>query len=269
MKKVFLFAAAIALTLASCGNKSQGNAAETDSTATEAVADTTAETDNPEATASLTQESKATVENMTAELQKAVNAKDSKATISTLANLQTIYKNLVEQGKVDEAKAYGSAIKAFVNQNADAIKSVANGNTTINSLVSGIQNLPTSAEATVEQAKAAIGEDITNLASPAIAKGATAIATAKEAAEAIKNAPASVKSAAENAANQAISNAKTAAENKVNSELNKAGQKATDAINKEKEKGKEKANNAVNDVKAKANKAVNDAASKALKGLGL
>lgn len=276
MKKVFLFAAAIALTLASCGNKSQGNAAEADSTATETVTDTTAETDNAEATANLTQESKATVENMTAELQKAVDAKDSKATISTLANLQTIYKNLVEQGKVDEAKAYGSAIKAFINKNADAIKSVANGNTTINSLVSGIQNLPTSAEATAEQAKAAITSDITNLASPAIAKGATAIATAKEAAEAIKNAPASVKSAAENAANQAVNNAKTAAENKVNSEINKASQKATDAINKEKEKAnnaanevKAKAASKVNDAKAKANKAVNDAASKALKGLGL
>lgn len=263
MKKVFLFAAAIALTLASCGNKSQGNAAESDSTATEAVADTTAETtENAEATANLSQESKATVENMTSELQKAVDAKDSKATISTLANLQTIYKNLVEQGKVDEAKAYGSAIKTFVNQNAEAIKNVANGNATINSLVSGIQNLPTSAEATVEQAKAAIGEDITNLASPAIAKGATAIATAKEAADIIKNAPATVKSAAENAANQAVNKAKDAATEKVNSEIDKAKQKANEAV-------KEKATKAVNDTKEKVNQKVNEAASKALKGLGL
>lgn len=276
MKKVFLFAAAIALTLASCGNKSQGNAADTDSTATENVTDSTADGENAEATANLSEESKATVETMTAELQKAIDAKDSKAAISTLANLQTIYKNLVAQGKLEEAKAYGSAIKNFVNQNADALKNVASGNTTIVSLVEGIKNLPTSAETTAEQAKAAVGEDITNLASPIVAKGATAVASAKEAAEIIKNAPATVKSAAESAANQAIDNAKTAAENKVNSEINKAGQKATDAVNKEKEKAtnavnsaKSKASDAVNKANEKANKAVNDAANKALKGLGL
>lgn len=273
MKKVFLFAAAIALTLASCGNKSQGNAAETDSTATEALAENS---ENDEATANLSEESKATVENMTAELQKAIDAKDSKAAISTLANLQTIYKNLVAQGKLDEAKAYGSAIKNLINKNADALKNVASGNTTIASLVDGIKNLPTSAEATAEQAKAAIGEDITSLASPAIAKGATAVATAKEAAEMVKNAPAAVKNAAENAANQAVNDAKTAAENKVNSEINKANQKANDAVNKEKAKAdkavndaKAKAANKVNEANQKANKAVNDAANKALKGLGL
>ena len=249
MKKVFLFAAAIALTLASCSNKTQNGAAEADSTATKNVA-TADDENNPE----LTEEAQATIENMSAELQKAIDTKDSKAAISTLANLQTIYKNLVAQGKLDEAKAYGSAIKNLINKNADALKNVASGNTTIASLVDGIKNLPTSAETTAEQAKAAIGENITSLASPAIAKGATAVTTAKEAAEAIKNAPAAVKNAAENAANQAVSNAKSAAENKVNSEINKANQKATDAVNQEKEK---------------ANKAVKDAANKALKGLGL
>lgn len=271
MKKVFLFAAAIALTLASCGNKTQNGTAEADSTATENVA-TADDENNPE----LTEEAQATIENMSTELQKAIDAKDSKAAISTLANLQTIYKNLVAQGKLDEAKAYGSAIKSLINKNADALKNVASGNTTIASLVDGIKNLPTSAETTAEQAKAAIGEDITSLASPAIAKGATAVATAKEAAEAIKNAPAAVKNAAENAANQAVSNAKSAAENKVNSEINKANQKATDAVNQEKEKAnkavsdaKTKAANKVNEANQKANKAVNDAANKALKGLGL
>ncbi|GEM_PF-148759 len=274
MKKIFFFAAAIALTLASCGNKSQGNTAEADSTGTEFVEDTTAEAS--EANAALTEESKATVENLTAELQKAIDNKDSKAAISSLANLQTIYKNLVAQGKLDEAKAYGSAIKSFVNRNAEAIKNVTSGNTTIANLVEGIKNLPTSAETTAEQAKAAIGEDITSLASPVIAKGATAVATAKEAAEAIKNAPAAVKNAAENAANQAVSNAKTAAENKVNSEVNKANEKAANAVNKANEKAnkavndaKQKAANKVNEASQKANKAVNDAANKALKGLGL
>lgn len=260
MKKVILFAAAVALTLASCGNKAQGNTTEADSTATEAVADTTSA-----AEAALTEESKATVENLTAELQKAVEAKDSKAAISALANLQTIYKNLVAEGKLDEAKAYGSAIKEFVSNNSETIKTIASGNTTVASLVDGIKNLPTSADATLEQAKSAISSDITSLASPTIAKGATAVATAKEAAEAIQNAPAAVKSAAENAAKTAVSNAKNAAEEKVNSEVNKG----KEAVNNAKEAAKTKATNEVNKAKQKANDAVNNAANKALKGLGL
>lgn len=249
MKKLFIFAAALALTFTSCGNKAQNNQANADSTE---MADTTAATD--EANAELSSESQATVENLTAELQKAVNAKDAKGTIATLANLETIYKNLVEAGKLEEAKAYGSAIKKFLNDNAESIKNVASGNTTVASLVNGIANLPTSAATTADEAKKAVASDIVNLASPTIAKGATAVATAKAAAEAVENAPATVKAAASAAA----STAAAAAEKKVNDEV---------------DKGKEKANKAVNDAVEKANKkaneAVDKAASKALKGLGL
>ncbi len=249
MKKLFIFAAALALTFTSCGNKAQNSQANADSTE---MADTTAATD--EANAELSSESQATVENLTAELQKAVNAKDAKGTIATLANLETIYKNLVEAGKLEEAKAYGSAIKKFLNDNAESIKNVASGNTTVASLVNGIANLPTSAATTADEAKKAVASDIVNLASPTIAKGATAVATAKAAAEAVENAPATVKAAASAAA----STAAAAAEKKVNDEV---------------DKGKEKANKAVNDAVEKANKkaneAVDKAASKALKGLGL
>lgn len=249
MKKLFIFAAALALTFTSCGNKAQNSQANADSTE---MADTTAATD--EANAELSSESQATVENLTAELQKAVNAKDAKGTIATLANLETIYKNLVEAGKLEEAKAYGSAIKKFLNDNAESIKNVASGNTTVASLVNGIVNLPTSAATTADEAKKAVASDIVNLASPTIAKGATAVATAKAAAEAVENAPATVKAAASAAA----STAAAAAEKKVNDEV---------------DKGKEKANKAVNDAVEKANKkaneAVDKAASKALKGLGL
>lgn len=226
MKKVFLFAAAIALTLASCGNKSQGNAAETDSTATEVVTDNT---EDAEATANLSEESKATIENMTAELQKAIDTKDSKAVISTIANLQTIYKNLVAQGKLDEAKAYGSAIKSLINKNADALKNVASSNTTIANLVDGIKNLPTSAETTAEDA----------------------------ANQAVNDA----KTAAENKVNNEINKANQKATDAVNKEKEKANKAVNDA--------KEKAANKVNEANQKANKAVNDAANKALKGLGL
>lgn len=249
MKKLFIFAAALALTFTSCGNKAQNNQANADSTE---VIDTAATAD--EAATALSSESQATIDNLTAELQKAVNAKDAKSTIATLANLETIYKNLVEAGKLEEAKAYGSAIKKFLNDNAESIKNVASGNTTVASLVNGIASLPTSAATTADEAKKAVASDIVNLASPTIAKGATAVATAKAAAEAVENAPATVKAAASAAA----STAAAAAEKKVSDEV---------------DKGKEKANKAVNDAVEKANKkaneAVDKAASKALKGLGL
>lgn len=261
MQKVFLFATVIALTLASCGNKSQSNAPKADSTAVETVDSTAATTE--EAATPLTEEAKATVENLTGELQKAITAKDSKATIATLANFQTIYKNLVVQGKLDEAKSYGSAIKTFVSNHADDIKNVAEGNTTVAQLVEGIKNLPTSASTTAEQAKEAIKQDVINLASPTIAKGATAIATAEAAAETVKNLPASVKTAAETAATQAVNNAKTSAENKAKEEVQKVNDKANAAVNN----AKAKAAQEVNKANQKANDAINKAADKALKDL--
>lgn len=162
MKKLFIFAAAIALTFSSCGNKTQNAAANADSAAV--VTD-------EEGSVELSEDAKTTINNLTAELQKAIDAKDAKTTISVLANLQTIYKNLAEEGKLEEAKAYGSAIKKFVNDNAESLKTIASGNSTVESLVNGIINLPTSAAATAEDAKAAITSDVVKLASPAIAKG--------------------------------------------------------------------------------------------------
>ncbi len=236
MKKVFIMAAAIALTLASCGSKTQNNTASSDSTAAEAV-DTTAAEGTAETAAddaALTDQGKAEVAKLTADLQKAIETKDSKAAATTLASLQTTYKKLVEEGKIEEAKAYGNAIKKIVDDNAEAIKNVAEGNTTVLQLVEGVKNLPTSAEATAEQIKSAIN-----------------------------NAPATAKAAAEAAATKAVSDAKTAAENKVNSEVNKAA----DKVNAAKEAAKQKAQEKVNEAKQKANEAVNNAANKAIKDL--
>lgn len=266
MKKLFFFAAALALTFASCGNNTQTGAANADSTE---VTDTAAVAG--ETTAEMSAESQSTVQNLTAELQKAIKSKDPKAAISTLANLQTIYKNLAEQGKLDEAKAYGEAIKKFVNDNKEAIKAAAQGNATVESLVNGIINLPTTAAATAEQAKAAVAADAVSLASPVIAKGQTAITDAKAAAEIVKAAPAAVKTAAENAAKSAVSDAKNAAEQKANEAVSKASKKASDAVEAEKKKvddkvnaEKKKAADKINEGKQKANDAVNKAANKAL-----
>ena len=266
MKKVIIFAAALALTFSSCGNKTQNAAANADSAA--AVA-------NEEGGAELSADDQTTIDNLTAELQKAIDAKDAKTTISVLANLQTIYKNLAEEGKLEEAKAYGSAIKKLVNDNAESLKTIASGNSTVESLVNGIINLPTSAAATAEDAKAAITSDVVKLASPAIAKGETVVETAKAAAEMVKNAPEAVKNAAENA-KSAVNNAASTAENAAKTAVDDAAAKANAAAAEGKKKLEEKRNadrqkaaEKVNEANKKANEAVNKAADKALKGLGL
>ena len=252
MKKAIIFAAALALTFSSCGNKTQNTAANADSAAVVA---------NEEGGAELSEDNKTTIDNLTAELQKAIDVKDAKTTISVLANLQTIYKNLAEEGKLEEAKAYGSAIKKFVNDNAESLKTIASGNSTVESLVNGIINLPTSAAATAEDAKAAITSDVVQLASPAIAKGETVVETAKAAAEMVKNAPEAVKNAAENAAKAAVDDAATKASNAAAEGKKKLEEKR----NAERQKAAEK----VNEANKKANEAVNKVADKALKGLGL
>lgn len=252
MKKAFVFAAALALTFSSCGNKTQNTVANADSAAVVA---------NEEGGAELSEDNKTTIDNLTAELQKAIDVKDAKTTISILANLQTIYKNLAEEGKLEEAKAYGSAIKKFVNDNAESLKTIASGNSTVESLVNGIINLPTSAAATAEDAKAAITSDVVQLASPAIAKGETVVETAKAAAEMVKNAPEAVKNAAENAAKAAVDDAATKASNAAAEGKKKLEEKR----NAERQKAAEK----VNEANKKANEAVNKVADKALKGLGL
>lgn len=249
MKKIFVLAiAACALTLSSCGNKTQKEA-PADSTNVE-----TTTTDSAKTSAALSGETKTTVDNITAQLLNDVKSGNKTKVISSLANLETIYKNLVDAGKLDEAKSYGSAIQAFVNEHANEIKNVASGNTTIADLINGIANLPTTAEATADEAKKAVTSDVTSLASPVIAKGATAVATAKEAANLVENAPTTVKNAAQAVANQAVESAKTEAENKANEAVNKASEKATKSVEK---------------AQKKANDAVNNAANKALKGLGL
>lgn len=263
MKKAIILAAALALTFSSCGNKTQNTAANADSAAVVA---------NEEGGAELSADNQTTIDNLTAELQKAIDAKDAKTTISVLANLQTIYKNLAEEGKLEEAKAYGSAIKKLVNDNAESLKTIASGNSTVESLVNGIINLPTSAAATAEDAKAAITSDVVKLASPAIAKGETVVETAKAAAEMVKNAPESVKNAAKSAVNNAASTAENAAKTAVDDAAAKANAAAAEGKKKLEEKrnaDRQKAAEKVNEANKKANEAVNKAADKALKGLGL
>ena len=258
-KNIMLVMAVAAMLFASCGGSKTKSAAEaTDSTAT---ADSTEQID----TTALAPETKSTLNALTAQATSAIEKKDPKQVTTALADLATTYKTLVNAGKLDDAKAYGAAIKKFVKDNEQTLKSVATNNTTIADLITNIENLPTTAATTADEAKKAVAQDVVNLASPYLQKGAAAAATAEAAAAVLKNAPAAAKAAidaapatakaaAEQAANQAVNNAKTAAENKVNEEANKAASKANEAVTKAQNKAAEK---------------VNKAAGKALKGLGL
>lgn len=266
MKKHLIFAAAIvaALTFAACGGKSNTPAPAADST--EAVADTTAAA----ALEALDPEMQQAVASVTGAVGQALEKKDAKAVTTALADIAATYKALVNAGKLDEAKNYASAVKSFVTSNAGALKSLAadgeaDAATTISNLVTSVTNLPTAASATAEEAKAAVTQDVVNLASPYIQKGAAAKATAEAAAEAIKNAPQSVKDAAASVVSGAEEKVSSAAETAVSN----AESQAKAAVNKEVEKGQKKASEAVEKTQKKANDAVNKAAGKALKGLGL
>lgn len=183
MKKLILFACAAVIAFASCGNKAAN--AEGDATVdAQAVAD------------SITSVLKGYItEGDTAGLQKA------------LASMQALYGELVESGNLDAAKEYASAIQEFVSENADAITSYTGGNTTVSALVEGIKNLPTSAEATAEDALSAVQEDAKDLASDAVSSAteaaSEAVAPVTEKVEEVEGNVEEAKSAAEEKVSQA------------------------------------------------------------------
>ena len=213
MKKVFLFAC-VAFALASCGNKAASNEEVKEDTVAVAV-------DSEEAAGEIT-----------ADLNDALKAetKDPAKIEAALTKVKTEYAKLVEEGKVEEAKKYALKIQEFISNNSESLKSAAN-NATVVSLIDGIKNLPTSAEATAQDAVAAVKAD------------------AKTVGDAAKN-------TAEAAATNAANNAKSAAETKVNETKAKAETMVNDAANKAADK--------VNDAANKANTAIGNAANKLL-----
>lgn len=234
MKKLFIAAAVLStLAFASCGNKTTSQAGAADSTA-----DTTAVVDS-----ALSAETQASVSTLTGKLAEVVKTGDTKQLTTTLADLAATYKALVNAGKLQEALSYGQTIKAFVNEHADQIKSVAGNNATINKLLTAVQNLPTDASTTAEAAKAAVKSEAVGLASSYLQKAAATSATAAAAAEALKALP----TQATDAAKSAVTEAKDAAKAKVDEKVTETKEKAAETVNK----------------------TVDDAKQKALKGLGL
>lgn len=202
MKKVFLMAmAAIAFIFAGCGNKK--------TTPSDNQADTTIVMD---------ESADATADSLTSELDVQLAQNNTDAIQATLTSLQNKYAELVASGKLDTAKAYAAKIQQFLNDNAEKIKAAAANNPSIVALVSGIQNLPTTAEATAEQAE-----------------------------EAVKNNAKDMMKKAEQETNQAIEKAKqeaTKATDKANAKMNEAKEKAGKVLDKSAEEANKKVNQA-------------------------
>lgn len=202
MKKVFLMAmAAIAFIFAGCGDKK--------TTPTDNQADTTIVMD---------ESADATADSLTSELDTQLSQNNTDAVQATLTSLQNKYAELVASGRLDTAKAYVAKIQQFLNDNAEKIKAAAANNPSIAALVTGIQNLPTTAEATAEQAE-----------------------------EAVKNNAKDMMNEAEHETNQAIDKAKqeaSKATGKANAKMNEAKGKAGKALDKSAEEANKKVNQA-------------------------
>lgn len=203
-KSHFLTIAFAALAMVSCGNKND-NANNTEDS-------TTIEEDST-IVYGVSQELQPTLEALISNFNQNVDKNDANALATTLADMQVVYKNLVDEGKLEEAKTYGQAIQKYVSEHANELQAMAEGNNNIPSLVEGVKNLPVSAETTIEEAKQAVISTVVSKASPEIAKGASILNNAQQAAEAAKNAPEAIKNAAETAAENTVNSAKAKADN--------------------------------------------------------
>lgn len=258
-KSNFLTFALATLALVSCGNKTQTQTSDADSVQIETT----------DTTATLSADIKPTVDALISNFANSVEQNDANALTKTLADMQVVYKNLVDNGKVDEAKAYAKSVQEYLKSQTDELNAMTNGNSNITSLVQGVINLPSTAEATVEDAKKAVVADVIKMASPTVAKGATIVENTKEAAakaektvEAVKNAPETAKKVAEQAATNVANQAKATAQKKVDDAKAAAQKKVDDAKNKveeDKAKAKAKAVNKVNEAAEKVNSALDKA----------
>lgn len=242
MRKVILSIMAVAaISFSSCGNKTE-NGADVDSTANEV-----------EAVADSVETAEAEVENVISDLAAGLESSD-KATVETkVAEAQGKIAQLIEEGKLDQAKAYAEKIQNFIKENKDKLN--ATGSSLVSSFVSSaekldLNNLEASAKdwastvkavagdagskavsdvegAAKDAAQAVAGEagqkvqDAVNKVEDAKAKVDAAKAKAEEVKQKIDNAPEAVKKAAEDAKNKAKEDLKNKANEEVNKGLNK------------------------------------------------
>lgn len=194
MKKIFFAAIAVALTLASCGNQTKSASQVVDSDSVATAVDTAATAVK-------------SAQDVISLLNTQLTEKSGKDLTQTLTDLKAKYAELVKSGNLEEAKKYAETVKQFVTEHADQIKSVVGDNATVNTLITGIKNLPTDVAATAD--------DAVNAAKAGAADAAKTVDAAKE--------------AAKTKANETVESAKETAKQKAGEAASKA---AGDAMKK-------------------------------------
>lgn len=194
MKKFFMMAmAVVAMTFASCGNKTEKPVEE--------VIDSVAV---------LTEEANAAAEDAISQLSATLESKDASALQTAL---EAIKAKVAEFIAINPgiAKEYISKVQNFLKENAEAVKAVVGTNATISGLVDGIAALPTeSVEALTGATDAlkALGIDASNFVKDA---ASDAVDAAADAVEGAKDAAADAVEGAKDAASNAVEGAKDAA----------------------------------------------------------
>lgn len=193
MKKIFITMMAFgALTLTSCNNSTKKATDNVDTT----------QVSNVEA---------ASADELISTLQEQLQSKDANALQATLATIQTKYAELLQSGKLEEAKAYLAKVQSFIKEHAEQITAVTGGNATITNLLNNIQNIPTSTEevvdkvkeslqGNVDETKKAAKDKVNEDAAKVNEKAADAAAKVNDAANKVNDAAAKVNEKANNAA---------------------------------------------------------------------
>ncbi len=217
MKKIMtLVIAAAAISLASCGGKTNSNTAELDSLTTETVAEEeVAPAEQAGQVVALLQEQ---IKNADPEQIKAIGAQVAEKVAEFLA-----------KGDEAAAKTYTETINKFIAENAEKLKAIG-ASTTISEALSNVENLPSSlleaatsaangvAATATEQAEAA--QQAVDAAKAAVEAAPEAVKeAAKEAVDAAKakgeEAAAAAQQKAQEQANKAIDDAAAAAKKKL------------------------------------------------------
>ncbi|MBR1791558.1 MAG: hypothetical protein IJ754_07385 [Bacteroidaceae bacterium] len=217
MKKIMtLVIAAAAISLASCGGKTNSNTAELDSLTTETVAEEeVAPAEQAGQVVALLQEQ---IKNADPEQIKAIGAQVAEKVAEFLA-----------KGDEAAAKTYTETINKFIAENAEKLKAIG-ASTTISEALSNVENLPSSlleaatsaangvAVTATEQAEAA--QQAVDAAKAAVEAAPEAVKeAAKEAVDAAKakgeEAAAAAQQKAQEQANKAIDDAAAAAKKKL------------------------------------------------------
>lgn len=206
MKKIMtLVIAAAAISLASCGGKTNSNTAELDSLTTEAVAE--------EEAAPVEQASQ-----VVALLQEQIKNADPEQIKAIGQQIAEKVAEFIAKGDEAAAKVYTETISNFISENAEKLKAIG-ASATISEALSNVENLPSS-----------LLESVTSAANGVAASATEQAAAAQQAVDAAKAAVEATPEAAKEALKEAADAAKAKGEEAAAAAQQKAQEKANQAI---------------------------------------